>query len=249
MNEWEWADLKTAAAEFTSSTFVAIPAYEYWLVANVGEINTFAVPDRPPKMTFLGLERLGDYLDWLGRQSGVGQFNHPTYVTHDFKDYAGLTESRDAAMGMIRSTALLAEESFIKALDAGWHVCRRPTPTRRRQWIWGQDTRTVLLAEHLTANDLYAAMRAQRVRDLGQEPEHPLQRERRRDGLHLPRASKQPPEDTGRTSWSETTRKCVSTEISPTVARSSIAYRPLSRWTRTIAWTAKGHPARRGSSG
>ena len=164
MDGLEWANLKAAATEFTTSDFVAIPAYEYWLLADVGEINTFAVPDLPPKMTFLGPGRLGDYQDWLAQQSGVGQFNHPTYVTHDFKDYAGLTTGRDAAMGMIEVyNDVLTEESFIKALDAGWHVM--PTAnsdTHDANWIWGQDTRTVLLAEDLTAPDLYDAMRAQR---------------------------------------------------------------------------------------
>ena len=59
MDEQEWQDLKDAAAHFTSSSFVAMPAYEFWLVADNGEINTYGVPDLPPKMEFLGPDRLG----------------------------------------------------------------------------------------------------------------------------------------------------------------------------------------------
>ena len=165
MQEWQWEDLKNAAAHYTSRSFVAMPAYEYWLVANVGEINTFGVPDLPPKMTFLGPDRLGMYQDWVAQQpAGVGQFNHPTYVTHDFKDYVGLSATRDDAMGLLEVyNDEFTEESFIKALDAGWHVMPSAnSDTHDADWIWGRDMRTVLLAKKLTPADLYAAMRAQR---------------------------------------------------------------------------------------
>ena len=164
MDEQEWQDLKDAAAHFTSRNFVAIPAYEFWLVANVGEINTYGVPDLPPKMEFLGPDRLGSYQGWLAQRGGVGQFNHPTYVTHDFKDYAGLSATRDGAMGMIEVyNDVVTEASYVKALDAGWHVMPSAnSDTHGADWIAGSDVRTVLLAGSLTPADLYAAMRAQR---------------------------------------------------------------------------------------
>ena len=165
MEEWEWADLKAAAAHFTSSDFVAMPAYEYWLVADNGEINIFNVPELPPKMTFLGPDRLGVYQDWLAQRPGaVGQFNHPTYVTHDFKDYVGYTAARDTVMGLIEVyNDGFTEASYVKALDAGWHVMPSAnSDTHDADWIWGRDMRTVLLAPKLTPADLYAAMRAQR---------------------------------------------------------------------------------------
>jgi hypothetical protein len=160
----EWADLKAAAAYFTSDTFVAIPAYEYYLVAHTGEINTFGIPDLPPKQEFLGPDRLPMYEEWIAQQGGVGQFNHPTYVTKDFKDYAGWTPARDAAMGLIEVyNDGFTETSFIKALDAGWHVMPSAnSDTHDPDWIWGRDVRTVLLAERLTPAALYTAMKAQR---------------------------------------------------------------------------------------
>jgi len=167
MDETEWADLKKAAAHFTSSSFVAMPAYEYWLVANSGEINVYNVPDLPPKMEFLGPDRLPLFYDWLAQQpDAVGQFNHPTYVNDDFKDFSGYTAARDASMGRIEVFSVahgFFEQSYIKALDAGWHVMPSAnSDTSSANWIAGSDVRTVLLAQKLTPADLYAAMRAQR---------------------------------------------------------------------------------------
>ena len=164
MDPAEWADLKAAAAYFTSGTFVAMPAYEFYLVADTGEINTFGIPDLPPKQEFLGPDRLARYQEWVLQQGGVGQFNHPTYVTKDFKEYAGWTAARDEAMGLIEVyNDAVTEASYIKALDAGWHVMPSAnSDTHDADWISGQDMRTVLLAARLTPADLYAAMRAQR---------------------------------------------------------------------------------------
>jgi hypothetical protein len=164
MSELEWADLKAAAAHYTSSRFVALPAHEYWLVADVGEINTYGIGELPPKQVFLGPDRLALYQEWIDARDGVGQFNHPNYVTHDFKNYAGWTADRDEAMGLIEVyNDGSIEPSYVKALDAGWHVLPSAnSDTHDPDWIAGEDTRTVLLAPSLSAADLYAAMRAQR---------------------------------------------------------------------------------------
>lgn len=165
MDEEEWLDLKKAAAFSTTDEFVAIPAYEFWLVANTGEINVYDVPDLPPKMTLLGPERLTMFYDWLCAQpGGVGQFNHPTYVTRDFKDYVGHSTDRDASMGLIEVfNDVFTEESYVKALEAGWHVMPSAnSDTHAADWISGCDARTVLLADRLTPAHLYEAMRAQR---------------------------------------------------------------------------------------
>ena len=165
MDEAEWLDLKAAARYFTSGSFVAIPAYEFYLVAHSGEFNVFNVSELPPKMEILGPERLGLFYDWLSLQPGAaGQFNHPTYVGDEFNDFAGLSAARDAGMGMVEVyNDGFTEESYIKALDAGWHVMPSAnSDTHAADWIWGRDMRTVLLAPRLTAADLYAAMRAQR---------------------------------------------------------------------------------------
>jgi len=165
MDELEWLDLKKAAAHFTSSSFVAMPAYEFYLVAHSGEFNVFNVSELPPKMEILGPERLGLFYDWLAqRPGGVGQFNHPTYVTDEFNDFAGQSAARDPGIGLLEVyNDGFTEESYVKALDAGWHVMPSAnSDTHAADWIWGRDMRTVLLAPKLTPADLYAAMRAQR---------------------------------------------------------------------------------------
>ena len=165
MDELEWQDLKNAAAHFTSRSFVAMPAYEFYLVAHTGEFNVFNVSDLPPKMEIVGPERLGIFYDWLAQQpDGVAQFNHPTYVSADFKDFRDRSAARDEGMGLIEVyNDEFFDASYTLALDAGWHVMPSAnSDTHNADWIWGRDVRTVLLAEGLTPADLYAAMRAQR---------------------------------------------------------------------------------------
>lgn len=41
----EWADTLAAADHFTSKKFVAMPAYEAWLLGHLGEINVYNVED------------------------------------------------------------------------------------------------------------------------------------------------------------------------------------------------------------
>ncbi len=84
MDELEWLDLKKAAAYFTSSSFVAMPAYEFYLVAHSGEFNVFNVSELPPKMEILGPERLGLFYDWLslsGPAASASSTTPPTSPT------------------------------------------------------------------------------------------------------------------------------------------------------------------------
>jgi hypothetical protein len=173
----EWADTQAAANYFTSSTFVAMAAYEFWL-AGSGEINIFNTPNFPdvpkdperrpvPGSTDSPFEALPEVYDWISQQPGaVAQWNHPTYVTHNFFDFDFHTPQRDVAMGLIEvwnDTWFYTEESYHMALDRGWHVM--PTAnsdTHAADWISGWELRTVLLALRLTPADLYQAMSAGR---------------------------------------------------------------------------------------
>ena len=192
MDEQEWQDLKAAAARFTSSRFVAMPAYEYYLVSHTGEINVFNVADLPPKMTFLGPDRLPLFCDWVaGQPGGVGQFNHPTYVSRTSRTSPAAPPLGDEGMGLLEVyNDGFTEASYVKALDAGWHVMPSAnSDTHAADWITGRDMRTVLLADALTPADLYAAMRAQRgYATLDKDLCVTLQRQRRRDGLDADRA-------------------------------------------------------------
>ena len=161
----QWEDSLAAADFYTSDTFVAMPGYEAWMLANVGEINVYDTRDLPPtKPLGYRLDRLPNFYDWLARSGAIGQFNHPLYVSDNFMDYAFYTETRDTGMAAIEVyNDEFTEASYIMALDAGWHVMPSAnSDTHYSDWIAGHEMRTVLLAPSLTPDDLYDAMRENR---------------------------------------------------------------------------------------
>jgi hypothetical protein len=173
----EWQDTLDAAAFYTSRSFVAMAGYEFW-IACAGEINVFntrefpPVPVDPDARESPGChgapqEVLPAFYDWLAQQPGaVGQWNHPTYVSHEFGEFDFWSEQRDVGIGLIEvwnDSWFYTEDSYVKALDAGWHVM--PTANadnHTADWISGLPLRTVLLAQRLTPDDLYEAMAAGR---------------------------------------------------------------------------------------
>ena len=166
MDSEEWADTLKAANHYTSESFVAMAGYEAWLLAQCGEINVYNIQNLPPSAPMkYRFDRLPAFYDWLAQQTGaIGQYNHPLYMSRDFMDYGFYSGSRDVGMGMIEVyNDLYYDASYIKALDAGWHVM--PTAnsdTHNPDWISGTEIRTVLLATALTPADLYDAMSANR---------------------------------------------------------------------------------------
>ena len=159
----EWADTLAAADYYTSEDFVAMAGYEAWLLARLGEINVYNVRELPP-LEPLGYkwDRLPDLYDWLVSNGAIGQYNHPYYMTKDFENYDYYTAARDSAMNILEVwNAQLAEDSYVMALDAGWHVMPSVnSDTHNPDWISGYEMRTVLLAPSLTPENLYAAMNA-----------------------------------------------------------------------------------------
>jgi hypothetical protein len=162
----EWSDTLAAADFYTSKKFVAMAGYEAWLLADLGEFNVFNTRELPPTGP-LGYrqDRLPNFYDWLAQQPGaIGQFNHPLYVSDNFVDYSFYTETRDAGMSIIEVyNDVFYEDSYIMALDAGWHLMPSAnSDTHYSDWIAGFEMRTVLLAESLSAENLYGAMSASR---------------------------------------------------------------------------------------
>jgi len=161
MDSEEWADTLAAADYYTSKKFVAMAGYEAWLLGHLGEINVYNVRELPTEET-LGyrFERLPDFYDWLASQGAIGQFNHPYYMTDDFEGYSYYSKTRDSAMNLIEVwNAQFTEDSYVMALDAGWHVMPSVnSDTHNPNWIAGYEARTVLLAESLNPQNLYAAM-------------------------------------------------------------------------------------------
>ena len=166
LDQAEWEDTLAAADYYTSKNFVAMAGYEAWLLANLGEINVYNIqklPDTGPQGA--QFDRLENFYDWLASQPGaIGQFNHPLYVSDNFQDYSYYTKTRDIGMNILEVyNDEYTEDSYIMALDAGWHVMPSAnSDTHYPDWISGHEMRTVLLAESLTPANLYAAMSASR---------------------------------------------------------------------------------------
>lgn len=164
MDQEEWEDTLLAAESYTSRRFVAMAGYEAWMLASCGEVNVYDIQELPPAST-LGYreDRLPVFYDWLAGQPGaIGQFNHPLYVSDNFMDYEFYAPERDVGMTIIEAyNDVNYEDSYVMALDAGWHVMPSAnSDTHYTDWIAGHEMRSVLLAESLTPEDLYDAMRA-----------------------------------------------------------------------------------------
>jgi hypothetical protein len=164
MEKDEWDDTLLAADYYTSKDFVAMAGYEAWMLADCGEVNVYNTSEFPGD-TKLGYryDRLPNFYDWLAQLPGaIGQFNHPLYVSDNFMDYDFLNDDRDAALCVIEAwnTEDSYEDSYIMALDAGWHVMPSAnSDTHYADWIAAHEMRSVLLAESLTPENLYDAMR------------------------------------------------------------------------------------------
>ena len=176
----EWADTLAAAERNTSDDFVAMAAYEAWVVG-IGEINMFNTPNWPKEPTGKGADKansghhgnrwlsLPATYDWLAGEPGaIGQWNHPTAYagvsSENFAAFGDRTEARDQGMGLIEVfNDVVYELSYVLALDAGWHVMPSAnSDTHKPNWISGSDVRTVLLADTLAPDALYEAMSAGR---------------------------------------------------------------------------------------
>ena len=164
MDSEEWTDELAAADYYTSKKFVAMAGYEAYLLGHCGEINVYNVRDVPPaEPEGYKFDRLSNFYDWLAQTPGaIGQFNHPLYVSDNFLDFADYTPTRDIGMDIIEVyNDVLYEDSYIMALDAGWHLMPSAnSDTHYSDWIAGNEMRTVLLAPSLTPDNLYAAMSA-----------------------------------------------------------------------------------------
>ena len=175
----EWSMTQQMADAATTSTFVALPAYEFW-VNGRGELNVYDPPATLPNGDHIfhttlepRPQALAAFYDWLAAQPGaVAQWNHPDYMTKSFDGFAYRTDARDAGVGLLEihnygswtwKGIVDYEPAYVQALDKGWHVMPAAnSDTHNPDWISGYEVRTVLLAPSLTRENLYEAMRAGR---------------------------------------------------------------------------------------
>lgn len=168
-----WAAGKQAAASVTNEDFVGLFGFEMTWPEDkqLGHISTFNTPgwQTRDQADFENVPTaLEHYYKALTTVPGsVSQFNHPDIIHGDFERFDHYSPQYDAVISLLE---VAGEDGVVDcayydlALDKGWHVA--PTNNQNNhngQWGDASRARTVILAETLTEEALYDAMKDRRV--------------------------------------------------------------------------------------
>ena len=168
-----WAAGKQAAASVTNGNFVGLFGFEMTWPEDkqLGHISTFNTPgwQTRDQADFENVPTaLEHYYKALTTVPGsVSQFNHPDIIHGDFERFDHYSPEYDEAVSLLE---VAGEDGVVDcayydlALDKGWHVA--PTNNQNNhngQWGDASRARTVILAETLTEEALYDAMKDRRV--------------------------------------------------------------------------------------
>ena len=168
-----WAAGKQAAASVTNGNFVGLFGFEMTWPEDkqLGHISTFNTPgwQTRDQADFENVPTaLEHYYKALTTVPGsVSQFNHPDTIHGDFERFDHYSPEYDEAISLLEiagEDGAVDCEYYHLALDKGWHVA--PTNNQNNhngQWGDASRARTVILAETLTEEALYDAMRDRRV--------------------------------------------------------------------------------------
>ena len=169
----EWAAGKAAAEAVTNEDFVGIFGYEMsWQEGKkLGHINTFNTPgwqSADQEAYSSQPTALESYYKTLTTVPGsISQFNHPSPSFGYFEGFAHYSAEYDQVITLLE---VGSEEGFggckyyNQALNAGWHVAPTNNQNNHRgSWGDASAARTVVLAESLTEERLFDAMRNYRV--------------------------------------------------------------------------------------
>ena len=169
----DWAAGKQAAASVTNGNFVGLFGFEMTWPEDkqLGYISTFNTPGWKTRdqEDFENVPTaLEHYYKALTTVPGsVSQFNHPDIIHGDFERFDHYSPQYDAVISLLE---VAGEDGVVDcayydlALDKGWHVA--PTNNQNNhngQWGDASRARTVILAETLTEEALYDAMKDRRV--------------------------------------------------------------------------------------
>lgn len=168
-----WAAGKQAAASVTNEDFVGLFGFEMTWPEDkqLGHISTFNTPgwQTRDQADFENVPTaLEHYYKALTTVPGsVSQFNHPDIIHGDFERFDHYSPEYDEAVSLLEvagEDGAVDCEYYHLALDKGWHVA--PTNNQNNhngQWGDASRARTVILAETLTEEALYDAMKDRRV--------------------------------------------------------------------------------------
>lgn len=174
----EWTEGHELAKAATTEDFVGLFGYEMTWSNGLGHMNTFNTPgfqSRTQSQYSTYATALQNYYATLKTQpDSINQFNHPGTTFGDFSDFAHYDEEIDQLItiievgngeGAIGSSGYFPSyEYYTRALDKGWHVA--PTNNQdNHKGLWGDanTARSVVLADDLSEESIYDAMRNYRV--------------------------------------------------------------------------------------
>ena len=174
----EWQEGHKAADSVTDGTFVGIYGFEMTWSNGLGHINTFNTPGWQSRTQ-------GDYAQYATAvqnyyaalatvPESISQFNHPGTTFGDFSDFGHYSQVNDSLITLIEvgngsgaigsSGYFPSYEYYTRALDKGWHVAPSNNQDNHRG-MWGDSNtaRTVALADELTREAIFDALRNCRV--------------------------------------------------------------------------------------
>ncbi|WP_051545263.1 CehA/McbA family metallohydrolase [Butyrivibrio sp. MC2021] len=176
----EWVEGHELADKYTSDDFVALYGYEMtWSGGAPGHMNTFNT-DGFMSRNMKGYESKSRtalqnyYADLVNTPDSISMFNHPGTTFGDFYDFAYYTKENDKQItlievgngeGAIGSAGYFPSyEYYTRALDKGWHVAPANNQDNHKgRWGDANTGRSVILADSLTREDVYDAIRNMRV--------------------------------------------------------------------------------------
>lgn len=174
----KWVTGKQKAEEYTNNKFVGLFGYEMTWSNGLGHMNTFnteGFQSRTQVEYGTYSTALQNYYATLKKDTGsLSQFNHPGTTFGDFSDFSHYDEETDALITLIEvgngegaigsSGYFPSYQYYNRALDKGWHVA--PTNNQdnhKGNWGDANTARTVVLADTLTEENIYDAIRNMRV--------------------------------------------------------------------------------------
>lgn len=174
----EWTEGNEIAKKYTSEEFVGLFGYEMTWSNGLGHLNTFNTKGfqsrTQSEFTTMSTALQNYYAKLKAVPDSLSQFNHPGTTFGDFSDFAYYDKEIDNQIttievgngeGAIGSSGYFPSyEYYQRALDKGWHVA--PTNNQdNHKGLWGDanTARSVVLADSLTQDNIYDAMRNYRV--------------------------------------------------------------------------------------
>lgn len=172
LNSTEWNDTKTQAENFTvDGQFVALAGFEYTHTTD-GHINVYE-SDTYVSRNDANYDTIPEFYAWLKAQPDnvFAQFNHP-FTLDDFLGFAydfdidNKITLQEVGNGSPPYSYARLEESYIYALDKGWHVgATNGQDNHSANWGYPPNNLTGIITGNLTKTEILDALKLMRVYD------------------------------------------------------------------------------------